>query len=62
MLICFRPIAVSVSSDSCRMIFPQVSDETETVVGRLLFSKTTNSLPKHKNYLLRKSHFIHLET
>lgn len=33
-----RPTTVSLSSDSCLIIVPQLSDESVTDVGRLIFS------------------------
>jgi nucleoid DNA-binding protein len=44
MPIIFRPTFVSLSSDNCRTKEKQMSDEIETVVGRVLLSKERNSL------------------
>lgn len=40
-----RPTVVELSSNSCRTIIQQLSDEKETYIGRLISSKERNSIP-----------------
>ena len=44
-----RPIPISVSSDSCRTIIKQLSDDNATVVGRLVSRKKKINLLSDKN-------------